>query len=46
MGITTFPTLEAAIRAGFAPYDRMSDGGWLVRIKTTTGFALAIVKGK
>jgi hypothetical protein len=42
-GLVVFPTLAAAVRAGFQIYDRTSDGGVIVRSRTPTGFALALV---
>lgn len=39
----TFATLSAALRAGYAVYDRNEDG-YLVRTRTTSGWALASVK--
>ena len=41
-GIVTFESLEAAQRAGFEVYDR-SPSGWLVRTRTSAGYALALV---
>jgi hypothetical protein len=41
-GLMTFPSLAAAIRAGFQVYDR-TETGYLVRKRTPAGFALAIV---
>jgi hypothetical protein len=40
--MTTFKSVAEAIRAGFSVYDR-HEHGWLVRIKTARGWALAIV---
>ncbi len=42
-GLVVFPTLAAAVRAGFQIYDRTSDGGFIVRTRTPAGFALALV---
>jgi len=42
-GITTFSSLEQALRAGFEVYDRTARG-YLVRKQTPTGWALAIVE--
>lgn len=42
-GIVTFPSLAAAVRAGFQVYDCAS-GGYSVRTKTAAGWALAIVE--
>ena len=42
-GIMSFSSLSAALRAGFHIYDRTSDG-YLVRTRTTDGWALAVVK--
>jgi hypothetical protein len=41
-GITTFSSVEEALRAGFHVYDRIEEG-FLVRKKTGGGWALAIV---
>jgi hypothetical protein len=41
-GIVTFPTLAAAIKAGFQVYDRTPEG-YLVRIRTAKGWAFALV---
>lgn len=41
-GLLAFKSLEEAIRAGYHVYDKTSDG-YLVRIKTAAGFALALV---
>jgi hypothetical protein len=43
-GLLVFPTLSAAVRAGFTPYDRLADGGWLVRTRTAAGYAMALVE--
>jgi hypothetical protein len=42
-GIMTFSSLGEAVRAGFQVYERTSDG-YLVRTRTTAGWALAIVR--
>jgi hypothetical protein len=42
-GLMTFPSLAAAIRAGFQVYDR-TPTGYLVRIHTTAGWAMALVE--
>jgi hypothetical protein len=42
-GVMTFPSLSDAIRAGFQVFDRTSDG-YLVRTRTSAGWALAIVR--
>ncbi|HEV3156445.1 MAG TPA: hypothetical protein VGZ00_03800 [Candidatus Baltobacteraceae bacterium] len=42
-GLMVFSTLADALRAGFEVYDRTSDG-YLVRTKTTKGWALALVR--
>ena len=42
-GITTFPSLSEAIRAGFQVFDRTREG-YSVRTRTTRGWALAIVR--
>lgn len=44
-GIIVFSTLEEAIRAGFSVYDRVQ-GGYIVRMSTPGGFALALVTAK
>ena len=41
-GIQTFPTIAAALRAGFQIHDRTA-GGYLVRTRTVRGWALALV---
>jgi Ca2+-binding EF-hand superfamily protein len=41
-GIVSFTSLPEAIRAGFQVYDRTSDG-YLVRTRTSVGWALAVV---
>ena len=41
-GLTVFTSLNAALRAGYHIYDR-SATGYVVRIRTSRGFALAIV---
>lgn len=41
-GLVTFPSLEAALRAGFQVYDR-TPNGYLVRTKTSAGWAIALV---
>jgi hypothetical protein len=41
-GILVFKSVSEALRAGFQVYDRTSDG-YLVRSKTTGGWAFAIV---
>ena len=42
-GIQVFKTLADALRAGYSIYDRTRDGGYLVRIRTASGWAQAIV---
>ena len=42
-GILTFSSLNSALRAGFHVWDRTSDG-YLVRTRTTGGWALALVR--
>lgn len=42
-GILVFPSVSAAISAGFEIYDRTTEG-YLARIRTARGFAFAIVK--
>lgn len=44
-GILVFPSLAAAIKAGFELYDRTADG-YLVRTRTAHGWALALVKAR
>ena len=44
-GILVFETLEAALRAGFELFDRNADG-YLVRIRTSRGYAIALVPFK
>ncbi len=41
-GVTTFSSINQALRAGFHVYDRM-EHGYLLRMKTGAGWALAIV---
>jgi hypothetical protein len=41
-GILVFSSLDEALRAGFEVYDR-TDYGYLVRSRTSRGWALAIV---
>ncbi len=41
-GILTFPTLAAALSAGFQICDRTAEG-YLVRTRTAQGWALALV---
>jgi len=40
-GILTFPSLQAAMNAGFHVYDRSAEG-YLVRTRTRNGLCLAI----
>jgi hypothetical protein len=42
-GLTRFDSLTEALRAGFHVYDRTSQG-YLVRTRTTAGWALAVVE--
>jgi hypothetical protein len=42
-GIVVFPSLAAALRAGFEVYDRTAEG-YLVRTRTSNGWALALVR--
>jgi hypothetical protein len=42
-GLTIFPTLSAAINAGYQIYDR-TPHGYLMRTQTSAGWALAIVE--
>jgi hypothetical protein len=41
-GLMVFTSMAEAIRQGFAVYDRTRDG-YLVRIKTASGWATALV---
>lgn len=43
--MVVFTSLEEAIKAGFQVYDK-TDTGYLVRTKTSAGYALAIVRLK
>ena len=42
-GLLVFPTLAAAIQNGFEVYEKTSEG-YLVRVRTNAGFALAVVR--
>lgn len=42
-GLTVFPTLSAAIHAGYQVYDR-TPKGYLMRTRTSAGWALAVVE--
>ncbi len=44
-GLLVFESLADALRAGFQIYDRIQDG-YLVRTRTPTGWAMAIVNCK
>jgi hypothetical protein len=44
-GLLVFRSLADALRAGYQVYDRTSDG-YLVRIRTAAGWAIAIVSCK
>jgi len=44
-GLMVFRSLADALRAGFQIYDRTPDG-YLVRTRTATGWAMAIVTCK
>ncbi len=44
-GLLVFKSLADALRAGFQIYDRTHDG-YLVRTRTSTGWAMAIVTCK
>jgi hypothetical protein len=44
MGIVVFPSLAQAIAAGYQIYDRTSDG-YLMRVRTASGWALALARG-
>jgi hypothetical protein len=43
-GVKSFSSLEAAMQAGFEPYDhpRIGQNYWLVRAPTCKGWALAV----
>jgi hypothetical protein len=42
-GIVVFPTLAAAVSAGFELYDNTPDG-YLVRARTSNGWAFALAR--
>lgn len=42
-GITVFKTLAEALRAGFHVYDR-TENGYIVRVRTSMGYQMALVK--
>jgi hypothetical protein len=42
VGLQVFKTVAAALRAGFQIYDK-TEYGFLVRIRTSRGWALAVV---
>lgn len=42
-GILEFPTLAAALHAGYQVYDR-TENGYLVRIMTARGWAMAFAR--
>jgi hypothetical protein len=44
-GLMVFTSLADALRAGFQVYDRTSEG-YLVRTRTTSGWAMALVTSK
>jgi hypothetical protein len=44
-GLMIFESLADALRAGFQIYDRTNDG-YLVRTRTATGWAMALVACK
>ncbi len=44
-GLMIFRSLADALRAGYQVYDRTSDG-YLVRTRTTAGWAIALVHCK
>lgn len=44
-GIVVFGSVAEALRAGYQVYDRTSDG-YLVRIRTAAGWAMALVNIK
>lgn len=41
-GLMVFTSVSDALRAGYQVYDRTADG-YLVRIRTTAGWAMALV---
>ena len=41
-GIVVFSSLAEAVRAGFEPYEQTA-AGYIVRVRTRTGWALAFV---
>jgi hypothetical protein len=43
-GVVVFRSLTEAVRYGFEPYAK-TDDGYLVRTRTSAGWALALVKG-
>jgi hypothetical protein len=44
-GMQVFKTLAEALRAGYSVYDK-TENGYLVRTKTTAGWALALVTSR
>jgi hypothetical protein len=42
-GMMVFDSLTAALKAGFQVYDRF-EGGYIVRTRTTAGWAMALVR--
>ena len=44
-GLVVFRSLSEALKAGFQIYDRTTDG-YLVRTRTSTGWAMALVNVK
>jgi hypothetical protein len=42
VNVPEFPSLIAALRAGYQVYDRVPNG-YLVRIRTAVGWAIAVV---
>ena len=44
-GLMVFTSISEALRAGYQVYDRTADG-YLVRIRTAAGWAMALVNCK
>jgi hypothetical protein len=44
-GLQVFPTLKAALDAGFSVYDKTAEG-YIVRTRTNSGYQLAEVRLK
>jgi hypothetical protein len=45
-GVRVFHALKEAIDLGYHIYDKISGGGYLLRIKTDAGWALAVCEPK